>query len=84
MEAVIRMSMKKLRRSIETMPRPAYIFLKNVLRAAAGMLGASLALFLTAGRDPARLHLAVLLLENPAGMLLLGAFGLAFLLDRCQ
>ena len=84
MEAVIRMSMKKLRRSIETMPRPAYIFLKNVLRAAAGMLCASLALFLTAGRDPARLHLAVTLLETPAGMLLLGAFGLAFLLDRCR
>ena len=66
------------------MPRPAYIFLKYLLRAAAAMLCASLALFLTAGRDPARLHLAVTLLETPAGMLLLGAFGLAFLLDRCQ
>ena len=84
MEAVIRMNIKKLRRSIETMPRPAYIFLKNLLRAAAAMLCASLLLFLTAGRDLARGHLAVLLLENPAGMLLLGAFGLAFLLDRCQ
>ncbi len=83
MEAVIRMNMQKLRRSIETMPRPAYIFLKHLLRAAAAMLLASLLLFLTAGHDPARKHLAVLLLENPAGVLLLGAIGLAFLLDRC-
>ena len=47
------------------------------------MLLASLLLFLTAGADLKRAHLAVLLLENPAGVLLLGAFGLAFLLDRC-
>jgi hypothetical protein len=77
------MDLRRLKRSIETMPRPAYIFLKYLLRAAAAMLCASLALFLTAGRDPARLHLAVTLLENPAGVLLVGAFGLAFLLDRC-
>ena len=84
MKAVKRMDLRKLKRSIETMPRPAYIFLKYLLRAAAAMLCASLALFLTAGRDPARLHLAVTLLETPAGVLLLGAFGLAFLLDRCR
>ena len=78
------MKLQKLKRSIETMPRPAYIFLKNLLRAAAAMLCASALLFMTAGADLARAHLAVLLLENPAGMLLLGAFGLAFLLDRCQ
>ncbi len=78
------MKLQKLKRSIETMPRPAYIFLKNLLRAAAAMLSASLLLFLTSGGDFARLHLAVLLLENPAGVLLLGAFGLAFLLDRCD
>jgi len=84
MDAVIPMKLQKLKRSIETMPRPAYIFLKNLLRAAAAMLIASCLLFLTAGTDLSRLHLAVLLLENPAGMLLLGAFALAFLLDRCQ
>ncbi len=84
MEAVIRMKLNKLKRSIETMPRPAYIFLKNLLRAAALTLSASCLLFLTAGTDVRLLHLAVLLLENPAGMLMLGAFGLAFLLDRCQ
>ena len=76
--------MKKITRSIETMPRPAYIFLKNLLRAVAAMLLASCLLFQTAGTDVCRMHLAVLLLENPAGVLLLGAIGLAFLLDRCK
>ena len=66
------------------MPRPAYIFLKYLLLAAAAVLAASLLLYLTAGTDTQRLHLAALLLETPAGMLLLGAFGLAFLLDRCR
>ena len=80
----MRMEKQKLRRWLETMPRPAYIFLKHLLRAAAALLFASLLLFLTAGRDLARQHLAVVLLETPAGMLLLGAFGLAFLLDRCD
>lgn len=65
------------------MPRPAYIFLKWLLCAAAGMLLASLLLFLTARSDLHQAHLAVLLLESPAGMLLVGAFALAFLLDRC-
>jgi hypothetical protein len=76
------MRLEKLKRSIETMPRPAYIFLKYLLLCAAAMLSASLALFLSAGQDLHRAHLAALLLESPAGMLLLGAFGLAFLLDR--
>ena len=76
------MSLKKLKRSIEAMPRPAYISLKYLLFAAAAMLSASLALFLTAGESLHRAHLAVLLLETPAGLLLLGALGLAFLLDR--
>ena len=66
------------------MPRPAYIFLKYLLRTAAAMLSMSFLLFLTAGKDLTRLHLAVVFLENPAGMLLLGALALAFLLDRCQ
>lgn len=78
------MKKRKLARSIEAMPRPAYIFLKHLLRAAAAMLLGSCLLFLTADGDPERLHLAVLLLESPAGALLLGAFALAFLLDRCQ
>ena len=76
------MSIKKLKRSIEQMPRSAYIFLKYLLMLAAVMLSASLLLFITAGNALARLHLAVLLLESPAGVLLLGLIGLAFLLDR--
>ncbi len=78
------MKLKKLRRSIETMPRPAYIFLKNLLRTAAIMLLSSALLFLSDGADLHRRHLAQLFLENPAGVLLLGAFALAFLLDRCR
>ena len=78
------MKLRKLKRSIETMPRPAYIFLKCLLLTAAAMLTASLALHLTAGTDLCRMHLAALLLESPAGLLLLGAFGLAFLLDRLR
>lgn len=61
------------------MPRPAYIFLKLLLMVAAAMLGASAALFAFA---PDARHLAVLLLENPAGVLLLGLIALAVLLDR--
>lgn len=72
----------KLRRSIETMPRPAYIFLKLLLALSALMLTASALLFALGGRDLPRLHLAMLLLESPAGVLLLGGVGLAFLLDR--
>ncbi len=76
------MDLQKLKRSIEEMPRPAYIFLKCLLRLTAGMLAASLWLHLTAGSNLALSHLAALLLEAPAGLLLLGALGLAFLLDR--
>ena len=74
---------KKLRRSIEEMPRPAYIFLRAALAVAAGMLLVSCLLF--ALGDPRRTgNLAVLLLESPAGVLLLSAVGLALLLDRLQ
>ena len=76
-------SLKNLKRSIERMPRSAYIFLKFLLMLSAGMLSASLLLFLAAKRGSlSLLHLAVLMLETPAGVLLLGVIGLAFLLDR--
>ena len=74
--------MKKLKRSIETMPRAAYIFLKSVLAIAAVMLTVSFLLFRFAESLSAR-HLATLLLETPAGVLLCGCIGLAFMLDRC-
>ena len=84
MVPVIVMRWKKLRRSIETMPRPAYIFLKILLALSAVMLATSALLLALCGRDTALRHLAVLLLETPAGMLLLGVIGLAFLLDRLE
>ena len=71
---------KKLRRSIEEMPRPAYIFLKCLLVLAATMLTVSSLLFAFGGQN--NLHLAILLLETPAGILLLGTVLLALLLDR--
>ena len=72
----------RLRQSIQQMPRPAYIFIKSVLALAALMLLGSCLLFALGG--PGRPHLALLLLESPAGVLLLGAVGLAFLLDRLR
>jgi len=83
MGAVIFMSFRKLKRSIETMPRCAYIFLKFLLMLSAVMLLCSLLLFLFKERNNlGHLHLAVLLLETPAGVLLLGQIGLAFFIDR--
>ena len=64
------------------MPRPAYIFLRALLAIAAGMLMLSALLFSFCGNDLQSLHLATLLLESPAAILLLGALGLAALLDR--
>lgn len=62
------------------MPRPAYIFLKYLLVLASVMLtGSGLLFALGSERE---IHLAVLLLETPAGVLLLGAVLLAFLLDH--
>ena len=71
----------KLRRSIEAMPRGAYIFLRAALALAAGLLLCSCLLF-ALGESAEAGHLAVLLLETPAGVLLLAALGLAFLMDR--
>lgn len=71
------MSLKKLKRGIEKMPRGAYVFLRAVL-ALAAMLAASCALY-AAGDHP---HLAEALLQTPAGVLLLGAVGLAIMLDH--
>jgi len=85
MEPVIFMFFRKLRRSIEGLPRGPYIFLKNLLRLVCAMLTASLLLHLPAPGDGlTRRHLAVLFLENPAGVLLLGLILLAALLDLSQ
>ena len=75
------MKIKKLKRSIEQMPRPAYIFLKLTLMLCCAMLALSLVLH-GAGSREAR-NLALLFLESPAGVLLLGGIGVCFMLDRC-
>lgn len=77
--------LEKLKRSIEEMPRPAYIFLKNILLLSCVLLACSLALFLSPDKGAGayeRTKLAWILLESPAGILLLGVVGLAFILDR--
>lgn len=73
---------QKLCSSIREMPRGAYIFLKGVLALACLMLTASALLTALGGQRTA--HLALALLETPAGVLLLGVVGLAFLLDRLE
>ena len=78
--------LEKIKRSIEEMPRPAYIFLIHVLRLCCLMLGGSLLLFLSAADCDTyeRIKLAYLLLETPSGILLVSVIGFAFLIDRCQ
>ncbi|MBR4424466.1 MAG: hypothetical protein IKS66_00790 [Oscillospiraceae bacterium] len=77
----MRAHLKKLRRSIETLPRHIYLFLKGLLLLADGQLLASALLF-ALGRSHQARHLARLCLETPAAVLLMGLLGLAFLLDR--
>ena len=62
------------------MPRHCYIYLLVLLGFAALMLTCSALLF-ALGRGAA-LHLAQVYLETPSGVLLLGAMGLAVLLDH--
>lgn len=79
------MKLRRLVRGIEEMPRPAYIFLRAVLLVCCVMLFAAFVLFLMCQQRPADHKLyktAVLLLENPAGVLLLGLICLGFLLDH--
>ena len=79
------MAGKKLTGYLRKMPRPAYIFLRCVLQLCCVMLLASAALFMELEGHPADhglYMLASLLLENPAGVLLVGLIGLGFLLDH--
>ena len=71
------MSFRKLKRSIEAMPRAPYIFLRSLLLLADAMLAGALLLF-----SAAAARSAVCLTENAAGVLLLGLMGFAVLLDR--
>lgn len=78
--------LRKLARSIQDMPRGAYILLKAVLMLCCALLGASLALFivcLVLHPEGSGLRMtAVTLLETPAGLLIAGGIGVAFLIDR--
>ena len=79
------LKLRRLARGIEDMPRPAYIFLRTVLLVCCAMLFVSFVLFVIHAQRPADHTLyktAVLMLENPAGVLMLGLIGLCFLLDR--
>ena len=77
---------KSLVRSIEEMPRSAYIFLRGVLALSCAILFVSWLLFLRweqgGGTDHSLYMTAVTLLETPAALLLLGGVGTAFLIDR--
>ena len=80
---VVMVMFRKMRRSIEEMPRPAYIFLRALLALSSLLLTLSCLLFALGSSVTAR-NLAVLWLECPAGVLLLGAVFLGFLLDRAK
>lgn len=76
--------LKKIKQSIETMPRCAYIFLKNVLFLSCVMLFAAAMLFISSDgtiADYEKIKYATLFLETPAGILLLGVIGTAILID---
>ena len=77
------MKFQKLRQALEEMPEPAYIFFRLILKFSALMLFLSLTLFLF-GADAEARGLAVVFLELPSSILLLGAVGLAFLWDSFQ
>ena len=81
------MKRKNIVRSIEEMPRGAYLFLRGVLHLCCAMLFVSWLLFVrweqSGGSDHELYMTAVTLLETPAALLLLGGVGTAFLIDRC-
>jgi hypothetical protein len=80
------LKLKELGRRIENLPRPAYIFLRAVLALCCLMLFACFVLFLLLEEHPESYRVyrcALLLLENPAGVLIVGGVCFALILDRC-
>ncbi len=78
--------LKKMKRSIEIMPRPAYIFLKNTFILCDLLLFISCILFMNLDEAIGygeRLMLAQLMLETPSGLLLLALIGFAIIYDNC-
>ena len=77
---------KIMKRSIEDMPRPAYIFIKNTFILCDVILFISFVLFMTiecAVGYSEKIMLARLMLETPSGLLLLGLIGFALIYDNC-
>ena len=78
--------LKKMKRSIELMPRPAYIFLKITFILCDLILLNSSLLFLNNDEIIGygkRLMLARLSLETPSGLLLIALIGFAIIYDNC-
>lgn len=76
---------KKMKRSIEYMPRPAYIFIKITFILCDIMLFISFAMFMSADKAIGygeKIMLAQLMLETPPGILLLSLLGFAFIYDH--
>lgn len=82
------MKIQEIVRSIRQMPRPAYLMLRFVLAVCCAMLLCALAVYFRideAGIHNCRqLRLALLLTENPAGVLLLGGIMVYMLIDRAR
>ncbi len=78
--------LKKMKRSIEHMPRPAYIFIKNTFILCDVILFISFVLYMNIDSAVGyceRVMLAQLMLETPSGLLLLGLIGFALIYDNC-
>ena len=78
--------LKKMKRSIELMPRPAYIFLKNSFILCDIILLISGILFINTGDVIGygkRMMMAQLMLETPSGLLLIALIGFAIIYDNC-
>ena len=78
--------LKKMKRSIELMPRPAYIFLKNSFILCDIILLISGILFINTGDVIGygkRMMMAQLMLETPSGILLIALIGFAIIYDNC-
>lgn len=78
--------LKKALHVLRKMPHSAYIMLLFTLKLSCAMLLISLLLFtrcLVTGEYDRELYMtAVLLLENPAGLLFVGGIGAAYFIDR--
>lgn len=78
--------LKKIKRSMEKIPYPAYIFLKCTIILCDILLFTSAVLF--QGTESVigyseRMMMANLMLETPAGLLFLALIGFSIIIDNC-